>query len=53
MSLACGTFLAIHFIEILSVELNERNACGVASRMAVIIAGFLVIAISSIIESQT
>ena len=51
MSFACGTFLSIVFMEILAAELVDRSKRDCLLRTATIIAGFIVVAISSIIEA--
>ena len=51
MAFACGTFTAISYVEILGSELHGRPKPEVIKRVSVVVAGFAVIAISSIVEA--
>ncbi|CAL6030548.1 ZIP_zinc transporter protein [Hexamita inflata] len=53
MSFACGTFLAICFVEIIGQEFNSEDKKKVFIKASYLLAGFTIVAISSIVEAVT
>lgn len=53
MSFACGTFLAIAFLEIVGEELHGRPRRDVLTKGLTILCGFLFIALTKIVETVT
>ena len=51
MSFAAGTFTTICFMEIMSEELHGCNIRELTYKLLTMIAGFIIIAISSVVEA--
>ncbi|CAL6051683.1 ZIP_zinc transporter protein [Hexamita inflata] len=53
MSFACGTFLAICFVEIIGQEFNSEDKKKIFVKASYLLGGFAIVAISSIVEAVT